>query len=122
MDLTEVLNLLSINKFDPLTSSPNELPNSRGVYVIALKSISNLPVSMCQLQYEFIDNNPVIYTGISGKQGLRKRDYNNHFNGNARGSTLRKSLGVLHGYEKIQYPRGIGSIKYRFLPSDEKVL
>ena len=37
----------------------------------------------------------MLYVGLSGGRGLRKRDYRNHFKGTARNSTLRKSLGAL---------------------------
>lgn len=51
---------------------------------------------MKELEFLCINGLPVIYVGIAGRstskvKSLRKRDYKNHFNGNARESTLRKS-------------------------------
>lgn len=56
---------------------------------------------------------PVIYFGISKKQGLRKRDYKNHFEENARKSSLRKSLGSLYEWHenRVYYNDNIYKLK-----------
>lgn len=64
----------------------------------------------------------VLYVGLLGSRGLRKRDYRNHFNGTARISTLRKSLGVLFGYEKVHSRNEAKSTKYRFDNDSEQEL
>lgn len=61
----------------------------------------------------------IIYVGISNRS-LRARDYRNHFNGNARGSTLRKSLGPLFHFIKLKEENNLS--KYRFVKEDEERL
>mgnify|MGYP003885950985 CR=1 FL=1 len=63
----------------------------------------------------------MIYTGIAGKS-LRKRDYKQHFKGNAGGSTLRKSLGVLFGYKQIPRDKAPYSRKTKFGNTNEQEL
>lgn len=72
------------------------------------------------VKFSFLDEKPVLYIGISGKQGLRKRDYRNHFEGTARSSTLRKSIGSLFMWEteRVYYNDG----KYRFSNEREDAL
>lgn len=67
-----------------------------------------------------IDGYPIIYIGISQTQGLRRRIYNNHFNGTARNSTLRKSLGSLNGWRKYRIYDNGG--KYKFDEMHEQEL
>lgn len=64
----------------------------------------------------------LIYTGIS-EDGLRNRDYHQHFTGNNAGrSTFRKSLGSLMGLEKTYRSaaeRGKTNPKTKFTDADE---
>ena len=61
----------------------------------------------------------VIYTGIASIS-LRTRDYRQHFEGNNAGrSTLRKSLGVLFGYQQIARDKVQSNNKTKFHPQDE---
>jgi len=120
--MQQILNKLAGNKYLPLVDDPKVLPDGTGAYVICARDIHSLPDSMHSLEYMFFDDQPVIYTGIAGTQSLRKRDYRNHFNGNARGSTLRKSLGVLFGLTKEQRPRETGTNKFLFTKEHESYL
>lgn len=122
-----MLNQLCLTKFDPQIDNPNQIPDKRGVYIICAKNISDLPKNMVGLTYSLLESSSVIYVGISGRKtskafGLRDRDYKTHFNGTARRSTLRKSLGVLWNYEKVQYANEINTTKYRFTHDDEDKL
>ena len=117
-----LLKKLEKNQFFPLIDNHTILPKGDGIYLVCVKGIELLPPQMRSLDYRFINNCPVIYVGISKKQGIRKRDYRNHFYGNARGSTLRKSLGVLFGLRKLHSNSERGTTKYRFVPSDEMKL
>ncbi|NLZ92342.1 MAG: hypothetical protein GX918_10550 [Clostridiales bacterium] len=101
--------------FDPLINEKKELPDCNGIYVLCSRDLSYLPKSMSSLDYEYYENYPVVYVGISGKQGLRKR-YNNHFRGTARNSTIRKSIGALLGCSREYYRDG----KYKFQKTDEE--
>ena len=114
----DILEKLGENVFIPNIDSAEKLPDGKGIYLICSKNIINLPDLMKNLDYQYIDGNPIIYVGISKKQGLKSRDYKNHFTGSARNSTLRKSLGVLFDYEKYYYKDG----KYRFVIEHEKHL
>ena len=93
-------------------SKPSPVPAVRGVYAWFFKEIpSGVPVDGCIVR----DGLTLLYVGISPKndtsgENLRKR-ITYHFRGNAEGSTLRLSLGILLA-EKSDYPlRRVGSGK-----------
>ncbi|NOV03218.1 hypothetical protein GC097_24770 [Paenibacillus sp. LMG 31457] len=71
---------------------------------------------MKTLEFDYLCSRPIIYIGISNKK-LRARDFRNHFNGNTRGSTLRKSLGSLMLFTKMREEKDDN--KYKFIKSDE---
>ncbi|WP_336775701.1 GIY-YIG nuclease family protein [Paenibacillus sp. MMO-58] len=107
------------NIFDPRNDDPKQLPNVKGLYMITAGSEDHLPECMRGLKYSRLLDRLIIYIGISNKS-LRARDYRQHFNGNARGSTLRKSLGSLMQLTKLradQFPS-----KYKFEKEDEAKL
>jgi hypothetical protein len=114
----ELLDKFKNNVFNPRTDDESSLPNKNGLYLICIGDINNLPDSMKNLEFCSIETFKVLYVGISRAQGIRKRDYKNHFRGLARNSTLRKSLGTLFYYEKYYYADG----KYRFNQEHEKIL
>lgn len=114
--------------FDPLTSAKDVLPDSPGVYVVALRHNSVLPLkaNMTAPQIQHFTFNgeefEVIYVGKSSKS-LRTRDFAQHFNGTAGRSTLRKSIGCLMGFKLI--PRDANSPlngKTTFNDEDERTL
>ncbi|MBV4420637.1 hypothetical protein KM800_15165, partial [Clostridium tyrobutyricum] len=114
-----------IKIFLSLMDVPEKLPDGPGAYLICVKNLDALPEKMNYLDYNFADGLPVIYVGIAGRptstlKSLRRRDYKNHFNGTARSSTLRKSLGVLFGMEKEF--TGKKAYKYRFKAENEEKL
>lgn len=126
MNYKYILNELLGNIFIPAIELKTKLPDSPGAYVICAKSTDILPASMRKLEYSYNNGLPVIYVGIAGRptsrvKSLRKRDYETHFNGTARRSTLRKSLGVLFGFEK-QYESEKSNSKYKFIPEHEMKL
>ena len=118
MIIVDTLKPFSKNIFDPLKDESSLLPNGFGIYFICIKNKAALPYQMIDLQYTTFDGYPVIYIGMSGKQGIKRRDYTNHFTGLARSSTLRKSLGSLLGYRRYYYD----DKKYRFIQEDENIL
>jgi len=110
-----ILNQYEKHCFNPLTDEAKTLPNKMGLYMICIKDKDkdNLPVTMKDVIFREIEGLPLIlYIGISAKQGLRKRDYRNHFAGTARNSTLRKSLGSLFKWKSDRYEHKDG--KYKF--------
>lgn len=111
-----------INIFDPSKDKTKLIPDEKGVYLISIKSITQLPEQMRDVFFNRFNEREVLYVGLSGGRGLRKRDYRNHFNGTARNSTLRKSLGVLFGYEKVHSRNEAKSTKYRFDIDSEQEL
>lgn len=126
MSLQQLLNELLQNMFIPKNDLSSKLPDAPGAYLICAKSIDVLPTKMRNLEYTFINESPVIYVGIAGREtskvkSLRKRDYRNHFNGTARKSTLRKSLGVLFDFEK-EYENEEVNSKYKFIYNHEQQL
>ncbi|MEA5009140.1 GIY-YIG nuclease family protein [Clostridium tyrobutyricum] len=105
MTMENLLSELHKNTFIPDADVPEKLPDGPGTYLICVKSPDVLPEKMKCLDYNFTDGLPVIYVGIAERpistlKSLGRRDYRNHFNGTARSSTLRKSLGVLFEMEK----------------------
>lgn len=125
MTMGNLLSELHKNIFIPDTDVPEKLPDGPGAYLICVKNLDTLPEEMKCLDYNFADGLPVIYVGIAGRptstlKSLRRRDYRNHFNGTARSSTLRKSLGVLFGMKKEF--TGEKAYKYRFKAEDEEKL
>lgn len=115
--------------FDPRTDDESKIVNEPGNYVILLQPGSKLPeitstYSPTTIVYDGKEYE-VIYVGIS-KEGLYKRDYKTHFNGNNAGrSTLRKSLGSLMGLKKTYRSNGEqrkSSPKTKFIKEDEEIL
>lgn len=113
------MDISKMNVFKPLTDDPKSLPNYKGIYIITANSIECLPKLLRGATFQYIENRPIVYVGISNR-GIKLRDYKNHFNGNARNSTLRKSFGVLMDLSKkyeVNSPR-----KYKFEKNDEECL
>lgn len=109
-----------MHRYIPQCDNPDDLPNQTGIYMICAKNKAIIKQNMPGAAYPEIDGNPIIYVGISETQGLRDRDYKNHFNGTARNSTLRKSLGSLFGWRADRIYDNSG--RYRFNTMREKEL
>ena len=107
--------------FEPLKGNKDLIPDSSGVYIIVLKAKSKLPKVNCDCICTKLFDREVIYVGISSKI-LRKRDYGQHFNGNAGSSTLRKSLGSLFGFKKIPRSANQDDGKTKFNETDESFI
>jgi len=126
INLKELLTKLLENTFIPIIDMLTKLPDAAGAYLICAKNIDVLPARMKELEYSYVNGLPVIYLGIAGRptskvKSIRKWDYRNHFNGKARSSTLRKSLGVLFGFEK-EYESETNNLKYKFIYEHEEKL
>ena len=120
-NLTKALIDFTKNRFEPNKDLENVIPDTCGNYIICLKKQSKLPKSEYKVEFQTFDNLNVVYTGIAGKS-LKKRDYRQHFKGNAGSSTLRKSLGVLFGYKLIPRDKNPESRKTKFDLKDESDL
>lgn len=122
LDLNSILKKFEINLFDPRVDTESKVANSSGNYIICLQKESKLPsVSITPIITNF-EGYGVIYTGIASKS-LKTRDYRQHFVGdNAGRSTLRKSLGVLLGFNLVLRDKKPGSTKTKFNTQDEKKL
>ena len=109
-----------MQSFDPQTDDPGLLPDEAGIYAICVKDENTLCEISTIAVFPVIEERYVLYVGISETQGLRDRDFKNHFNGTARNSTLRKSLGSLFGWraDRVYYADG----KYKFSPEREREL
>ena len=117
----EVIKLLEdLDYFNPLKDNPKLLPTTSGFYIICLNEDSALPNTLAKANFSVYKNLRVLYVGITNaEKGIRGRDYKNHFNGNAGGSTLRKSLGVLFNYKLIPRDKDITNNKKKFSKEDE---
>jgi hypothetical protein len=121
-NLDETLSLFKVNLFDPKKDLDSKIPDSPGNYIICLRSNSSLPSVEIVPTMTMFDGRKVIYTGIAGTS-LRKRDFRQHFKGNNAGaSTLRKSLGVLFGYNLIPRDSDPSTGKTKFSAQDELTL
>lgn len=107
--------------FDPKTADIETIPDQGGNYLLVLRNGSELPDIGITPHYKTHDGHRVIYTGIS-QSSLRKRDFRQHFHGNAGGSTLRKSLGCLFGYPLIPRSKTGEDRKTTLRPQDEERL
>ncbi|MCM3629687.1 hypothetical protein M3194_20310 [Paenibacillus glycanilyticus] len=114
--IKSIIESFAINVFDPINDNPKQLPSDKGLYMITVRNVDDLPSIMRDLEYGYLLDKPIIYIGISNRS-LRSRDYRQHFNGNARGSTLRKSLGSIMQLTKLRSEQF--SWKYRFEKNDE---
>lgn len=117
-NLELIIKIKDFNHFDPLKDDNNLIPDSPGIYIIVLKTGCMLPEVGCKCIFNKILDKEVVYVGISSRS-LKKRDYRQHFNGNAGRSTFRKSIGSLFGFKKI--PRSINRDdgKTKFNEKDE---
>lgn len=98
--------------FDPLKDDSSSLPNEAGFYMIAGRNSVAVHQLLENAAIPEFGGYEILYVGISSKQGLRKRDFKNHFYGTARNSTLRKSLGALFLWENCREYYADG--RYRF--------
>jgi len=118
------LDILSSNRkhcFNPSEDNPDYPPDQKGIYMICAKNRDCLEKIMVDVVFPELDGLPVIYIGISETQGLRKRDYQTHFKGTARKSTLRKSLGSLFKWQADRlYDKD--DKRYKFKPDFEQKL
>jgi hypothetical protein len=121
-NIDKILESFKVNCFDPKLDAENKIDDSPGNYIICLRKNAKLPtvsISPTLTNFEGIN---VIYTGIAGGS-LRTRDFRQHFKGdNAGRSTLRKSLGVLFGYNLIPRDKDPNTGKTKFDIKDEQEL
>lgn len=116
------LELFKKNCFDPQKDHQKVIADSSGNYILCLKKNSKLPIISFTPILTIFEELEVVYTGVT-KISLRKRDYKQHFTGNNAGaSTLRKSLGVLFGYEQIMRDKSPNNDKTKFSKEDEQKL
>lgn len=117
---SEILERLAGNQFNPSVDEAMSLPDSLGLYLVCLRPGSVPPWKNEEVYLSHFQQHAVIYVGIAeGKEGICGR-YRDHFlRKNAGRSTLRKSLGVLFGYEQIPRDRDPWSPRTKFSEPDE---
>ena len=113
--MEEFINPKRLYSRQEILSKPSPIPEIFGVYGWYFKSIPTLvPTEGCVMHQK----KTLLYVGISpdkknkpqSKQHLKKR-ITNHYKGNAEGSTLRRSLGILLTQESNYPLRRVGSGK-----------
>ena len=121
-NLELVFEIFKKNRFDPKKDNETKVSNSPGNYILCLRENSKLPdVDIVPIMEKF-EGLEVIYTGSTSKS-LRTRDFKQHFTGNNAGSsTLRKSLGVLFGYQLVPRDKDPNTGKTKFSDIDEQKL
>ncbi len=115
MSITSLTNPIILYSRSAVLAKPCPVPQESGAYAWFFKDVPAIvPTEGCVAK----DGLTLLYVGISpdkvgkpnSKQSLRKR-ITNHYRGNAEGSTLRRSLGVLLT-EQSDFPlRRVGSGK-----------
>ncbi len=115
----ETLKCYHKNSFDPKHEDLSNIQNQKGIYMVCVKDEAVLKKKTPDASYQKIDGFPIIYVGTAIVQDLRERVHN-HFNGTARNSTLRKSLGSFHDWSEYREPYKDG--KYKFDEKHEKEL
>jgi hypothetical protein len=121
-DIGSIIENIRVNCFEPNIDSELKINNTAGNYIICLRKRCNLPTLSILPDMTKFDGLNVIYTGVASKS-LRLRDYKQHFKGNNAGrSTLRKSLGVLFGYNQIPRDKDPDTGKTKFNITDEQKL
>ena len=96
-----------------VVEAKGKYPDEKAFYIICVRDKSVLPETLRNLEYKTFRGMPVAYVGITSSLKGRR-----HFNGTARNSTLRKSLGNILGLERHIYD----DKKYKFASKDEAVL
>jgi hypothetical protein len=113
MSISALVNPKLIFSRSAVLIKPCPVPQESGAYAWFFRDVpSNVPTNGCITK----DGLTLLYVGISpdkvgkpnSKQNLRKR-ITNHYRGNAEGSTLRRSLGVLLTRESDFPLRRVGS-------------
>ena len=108
--------------FDPLTGNGNDLPEVPGNYLVTIRDIRSLPTLGFNVNTQLYKGQNLIYTGVAGTS-IRGRIWRNHLGGNAGLSTLRLTLGCLHGYKLIPRDKNDPNNGHvRFNSDDEKKL
>jgi predicted GIY-YIG superfamily endonuclease len=107
-----------MKKFDPRKDKIESLPQVKGYYLVVLRSEKSLDFLFNDVELLAYETSPIVYSGITFKS-LRKR-YLEHFLGNAKKSTLRKSLGTLLNYNSFR--EYLEDDKYTFDEEHEKNL
>ena len=114
-EITQITEPQKLLSREEVLSKPSLIPDANGLYGWYFKKI---PGETPTAKYITKDNKTLLYVGISpdkaskpnSTQNLRKRIIY-HYRGNAEGSTLRKTLGILLA-EESRYPlRRVGSGK-----------
>tara|TARA_B100000686_G_C16524229_1_gene828857 strand:- start:201 stop:809 length:609 start_codon:yes stop_codon:yes gene_type:complete len=121
-DLSQITSPQRFHSRDEVLSKPSPIPKANGLYGWYFNEIpGKTPTDNCITS----DNKTLLYVGISpdksskpnSTQNLRKR-ITYHYRGNAEGSTLRRTLGILLT-EESGYPlRRVGSGKRMTLTHD----
>lgn len=115
MPVTSLINPIVLYSRSAVLAKPSPVPQEPGAYAWYFKEIPpNVPTDGCLTK----DGLTSLYVGISpdkfgkpnSKQNLRTR-ITNHYRGNAEGSTLRRSLGVLLTIQSDFPLRRVGSGK-----------
>jgi hypothetical protein len=113
MTIATLVNPKLVFSRSAVLTKPCPVPQESGAYAWFFRDVpANVPTDGCVAK----DGLTLLYVGISpdkvgkpnSKQNLRKR-ITNHFRGNAEGSTLRRSLGVLLTTESDFPLRRVGS-------------
>ena len=117
-ELSNILSGFRQNVFEPNIDFSDKLPDAQGNYLFCLRAGSTFPITNITPKFSRFDGFEVIYTGIASKS-FRDRDYKSHFGNSAGKSTLRKSLGVLFGYNQIPRGKNPYSGKTKFSDVDE---
>ena len=106
-------------EYDPLVDSPESIPEKPGSLIVVLRYMSSCPETW-NLNLREFEGQDVLFVGDT--KNLRQRIVGNHFRSNSALSSLRISLGCLHGMHQIPRDKTPGGVHFKFSSWDEKWL
>ena len=87
---------ITYQEYDPLVDSPESIPEKPGSLIVVLRYMSSCPETW-NLNLREFEGQEVLFVGDT--KNLRQRIVGNHFRSNSALSSLRISLGCLHGHD-----------------------
>ena len=106
-------------EYDPLVDSPESIPEKPGSLIVVLRYMSSCPETW-NLNLREFEGQDVLFVGDT--KNLRQRIVGNHFRSNSALSSLRISLGCLHGMLQIPRDKTPDGVHFKFSSRDEKWL
>lgn len=110
---------IKYQEYDPLVDSSESIPEKPGSMIVVLRYMSNCPETW-NLKLREFEGQEVLFVGDT--KNLRNRIARDHLGNNSSLSSLRISLGCLHGMHQIDRDKIPDGVHFKFSSWDEKWL